>query len=108
MLSQSSKLFYTIGEVAEKCQVKPHVLRYWESEFKELKPQKNESGQRVYRRADLETALEIKRLLHEDMYTISGARNKLRSRSASPLTKTILDPKELKKQLNFLITILES
>jgi DNA-binding transcriptional MerR regulator len=77
------KLFFKIGEVAEISGTKPHVLRYWESEFKVLKPVKNTSGQRVYRRKDVEQVLEIKRLLYDEQYTIAGAKKKLSARRGS-------------------------
>jgi DNA-binding transcriptional MerR regulator len=72
------KMFFRIGEVAEITGVKPYVLRYWESEFRLLHPNKNLSGQRVYRRRDVETVLEIKDLLHRRKFTIAGAKKFLR------------------------------
>jgi len=71
------KLFFKIGEVCELAGVQAHVLRYWESEFTMLAPQKNRAGQRVYRKRDVEMALRIKELLYEDMYTIAGAKKRL-------------------------------
>ena len=71
------KLFFKIGEVCELAGVQAHVLRYWESEFPMLAPQKNRAGQRVYRKRDVEMALRIKELLYEDQYTIAGARKRL-------------------------------
>jgi len=71
------KMFFRIGEVAEITGVKPYVLRYWESEFRLLHPNKNLSGQRVYRRRDVETVLEIKDLLHRRKFTIAGAKKYL-------------------------------
>ena len=73
----ATKPFFKIGEVAKLLGVKPHVLRYWESEFPCLKPKKNPSGQRLYAKADIDTLLEIKNLLYTDCYTISGARQLL-------------------------------
>jgi DNA-binding transcriptional MerR regulator len=67
-------MFFRIGEVAELTGIKPYVLRYWESEFRLLHPNKNKSGQRVYRRRDVETVLEIKDLLHRRKFTIAGAK----------------------------------
>ncbi len=72
------KLYYRIGEVAEIAGVKPHVLRYWETEFGFLSPQKNEGNQRLYTAKDLEKVLLIKKLLYEDGYTIAGAKRKFR------------------------------
>jgi DNA-binding transcriptional MerR regulator len=71
------KLFFKIGEVCELAGVQAHVLRYWESEFPMLAPQKNRAGQRVYRKRDVEMALRIKDLLYEDQYTIAGAKKRL-------------------------------
>lgn len=71
------KIFFKIGEVCDIVGVQAHVLRYWESEFSMLSPQKNKSGQRSYRRKDVETALKIKQLLYNEMFTIAGARKKL-------------------------------
>jgi DNA-binding transcriptional MerR regulator len=71
------KLFYRIGDVAEITGIKPHVLRYWESEFSGLHPRKNRAGQRIYERRDVELIIEIKKLLYEQRYTISGARKLL-------------------------------
>jgi DNA-binding transcriptional MerR regulator len=71
------KLYFKIGEVCELAGVQAHVLRYWESEFPMLAPQKNRAGQRVYRKRDVEMALRIKELLYEDQYTIAGAKKRL-------------------------------
>ncbi|MGH9940883.1 MAG: MerR family transcriptional regulator [Pyrinomonadaceae bacterium] len=81
------KLFFKIGEVCEITDVQAHVLRYWESEFPMLAPQKNRAGQRTYRKRDVEMVLRIKELLYEDQYTIAGAKKKLVSelRGASKL-----------------------
>ena len=75
------KLFYKIGEVSKITGVKPHVLRYWESEFKEIKPYKSRSLQRLYRKKDVELIFRIKKLLYEDLFTISGAKRKIKSSS---------------------------
>lgn len=71
------KIFFKIGEVCELAGVQAHVLRYWESEFPMLQPQKNRAGQRVYRKRDVEIALRIKELLYDDQYTIAGAKKRL-------------------------------
>jgi DNA-binding transcriptional MerR regulator len=76
-VSIPEKLFFKIGEVCELAGVQAHVLRYWESEFPMLAPQKNRAGQRVYRKRDVEMALRIKELLYEDQYTIAGAKKRL-------------------------------
>ncbi len=77
-LKVPDKLFFSIGEVSRITGIQPYVLRYWESEFKALRPQKNRGGQRSYRRGDLETILRIKSLLYDEHYTIRGARRCLR------------------------------
>ncbi len=72
------KLFFKIGEVADLAKVEQHVLRYWEDEIEALKPSKNQSGQRLYQKKDVELVLKIKRLLYEEKFTIAGAKNKLK------------------------------
>ena len=74
------KLYFRIGEVSQLAGVKPYVLRFWENEFPSLMPRKSGTGQRLYRRKDVETVLEIKRLLYEKRFTIEGARKFLESR----------------------------
>src|SRR5690606_3843246 len=73
------KIYFKIGEVCDLVGVQAHVLRYWETEFPQLAPQKNRSGQRSYRRKDVEISLRIKELLYEELYTIAGARKKLQA-----------------------------
>jgi DNA-binding transcriptional MerR regulator len=73
------KLYFKIGEVAALVGVKPHVLRYWESEFSIVKPSKTRSKHRLYRRRDVETLLHIKHLLHDERFTIEGARKRLKT-----------------------------
>ena len=73
------KIYFKIGEVCELVDVQAHVLRYWETEFPQLAPQKNRSGQRSYRRKDVEISLRIKELLYDELYTIAGARKKLQN-----------------------------
>jgi DNA-binding transcriptional MerR regulator len=70
----ANKPFLKIGEVAKLTGVKPHVLRYWEAEFPSLQPKKNPSGQRIYAKADIAAIVEIKNLLYNERYTISGAK----------------------------------
>ncbi|MDZ7317436.1 MAG: MerR family transcriptional regulator [candidate division KSB1 bacterium] len=72
------RLYYSIAEVSAITGLKPYVLRYWESEFPELKPNKNRAGNRIYKKSDIQLIFAIKRLLYEDRYTIEGARRKLR------------------------------
>jgi DNA-binding transcriptional MerR regulator len=73
------KLYFRIGEVATLCKLPAYVLRFWESEFSQLKPVKSSTGQRMYRRRDVESVLRIKQLLYEQGFTIVGARQQLRS-----------------------------
>lgn len=75
------KRYFRIGEVSRIIGVEPYVLRYWETEFPQIKPSRADSNQRTYQRKDLEIILEIKRLLYEDKMTIEGARQKLRRRA---------------------------
>ncbi len=88
----SNKLYFRIGEVAKIVGVKPYVLRYWETEFPILKPGKTPSRHRLYRRRDVETLLDIKRLLYEEGFTIAGAKKRLKdgqrlSDEAPPLSQ---------------------
>jgi DNA-binding transcriptional MerR regulator len=82
------RLYFKIGDVARLCKVEPYVLRFWETQFPQLKPNKSGTGQRLYRRREVEVALEIKRLVHGEGYTISGARHALegahRQKQAQP------------------------
>jgi len=71
------KLYYAIGEVSEITSVEPHVLRYWESVFKDLHPKKNKAGNRVYREKDIEVVLKLKELIQEKKYSTEGARQVL-------------------------------
>jgi DNA-binding transcriptional MerR regulator len=90
------KIFFKIGEVCDIVEVQAHVLRYWETEFPMLSPQKNRSGQRTYRRRDVEIALQIKDLLYEDLYTIAGAKKRLQNemRETSRLKIVRTEPKD--------------
>jgi DNA-binding transcriptional MerR regulator len=74
----SDRLYYRIGEISRITGLKPHVLRYWESEFKVIKPYKGGSLQRLYRKRDLDLILKIKKLLYEEGFTIAGAKKKIR------------------------------
>jgi DNA-binding transcriptional MerR regulator len=75
--AEGGKIYYSISEVAELTDVKPHVLRYWESKFKMLKPKKNRAGNRMYRPKEIDLILRIKELLYDRRYTIAGARRTL-------------------------------
>jgi DNA-binding transcriptional MerR regulator len=80
-----AKRYFTIGEVSELCGVKPHVLRYWEQEFTQLKPVKRRGNRRYYQHHEVLLIRRIRELLYEQGFTISGARNKLDVRSAAGL-----------------------
>ena len=73
------RLYYSIGEVSRITELEAHVLRYWESEFPQLKPQKNKAGNRTYRVKDIQIILQIKKLLYENKFTIEGAKQRLKS-----------------------------
>jgi DNA-binding transcriptional MerR regulator len=75
------KLYFRIGEVAKLCKLPAYVLRFWESEFPQLKPVKSSTGQRMYRQRDVESVLRIKKLLYEEGFTIAGARQHLKVES---------------------------
>ena len=81
------KLYFRIGEVATLCRLPAYVLRFWESEFPQLKPVKSSTGQRMYRKRDVESVLRIKQLLYEQGFTISGARQQLRAEVKSDKTQ---------------------
>jgi DNA-binding transcriptional MerR regulator len=78
------KLYYRIGEVAEIVGVEPHVLRYWETEFRSIRPQKSRKGQRIYSRRDVDKLLKVKDLLYTHGFTIAGARKRLRDSGLEP------------------------
>jgi len=85
------KLFYKIGEVCSLTDTQPYVLRFWESEFPQLAPRKNRTGQRLYRHRDVEMVLEIKKLLYDEGFTIAGAKKRLEAeltgRTPTPQTE---------------------
>ena len=86
------KIYFKIGEVCELVGVQAHVLRYWETEFPMLSPQKNRSGQRSYRRRDVEISLRIKELLYEEMFTIAGAKKKLQAEMRETTKLKVVHP----------------
>src|SRR6185436_13361986 len=79
MSSLPSKLYFRIGEVAGLVGVEPHVLRYWEREFRSIRPTKSAKGQRVYSRRDVENLLRVRDLLYQDGFTIAGAKKRLQN-----------------------------
>jgi DNA-binding transcriptional MerR regulator len=111
-----AKRYFTIGEVSELCGVKPHVLRYWEQEFTQLKPVKRRGNRRYYQHHEVLLIRRIRELLYEQGFTISGARNRLESRASTPAgdasptlslvpTPTI-DIEELREELNDILLLL--
>lgn len=84
------KLYFRIGEVASLCRLPAYVLRFWETEFPQLKPVKSNTGQRMYRKRDVESVLRIKKLLYENGFTIAGARAQLRDEAKSERDQTAL------------------
>ena len=84
------KLYFRIGEVATLCRLPAYVLRFWETEFPQLKPVKSSTGQRMYRKRDVESVLHIKQLLYEQGFTIAGARQHLRAENKSDKTQAAI------------------
>jgi DNA-binding transcriptional MerR regulator len=114
-----AKRYFTIGEVSELCGVKPHVLRYWEQEFTQLKPVKRRGNRRYYQHHEVLLVRRIRELLYEQGFTISGARNRLDGRGgqaeeveAAPLTPPAppvptIAPEVLREELNAILAILK-
>src|SRR3974377_2246836 len=109
------KMYFRIGEVSELTQTKPYVLRYWETEFPTLRPTKTNTGHRLYRRKDVATILEIKRLLYQQGFTIDGARKQLSSNKENGsgrqrhLFNAVLNDREIKAikhELQAILTML--
>jgi len=112
----AGRLYYSISEVSDMIGVKPHVLRYWETQFKMLRPKKGRGGARMYRKRDVETLFEVKQLLYDHRFTIAGARRKLLDDRASKeqmeLTFARTDREEmlrgLRRDLEGLLSLLQS
>ena len=94
------KLYFRIGEVAKLCGVEAYVLRFWETEFPQLKPNKSGTGQRLYRKRDVELALRIKRLLYSEGYTIAGARQVFAAEVREPQKRPELPLKRSAEERN--------
>lgn len=90
--TMDDKQFFKIGDVAEVVGVKPHVLRYWESEISALRPLKTRGAHRMYRRCDIELACLVRRLLHEEGYTLSGAKKRIHELARQRGSAGVLDP----------------
>lgn len=104
-----AKRYFTIGEVSELCQVKPHVLRYWEQEFSQLNPVKRRGNRRYYQRHEVELIRTIRSLLYLEGFTISGARHKLESEDdiSEATVEKVAKPKVSKEFIGGLINELE-
>lgn len=110
------KLYFRIGDVAELCSLPAYVLRFWETEFPQLKPVKGSTGQRMYRRKDVENVLQIKKLLYEEGFTISGARQHLKLENKAqkkqvPLpfpSRSTTDLKYIRQGLQDILTLLSA
>ena len=101
------KRYFTIGEVSELCAVKPHVLRYWEQEFPQLKPVKRRGNRRYYQREDVLVIRQIRSLLYEQGFTIGGARNRLEGEEArEDLTQTHQIVRQMRGELEELLKAL--
>ena len=102
-----NKLFFKIGEVCELLEIEPYVLRFWETEFPNLAPQKSKAGHRVYRRKDVEKIMKVKELLYEKGFTIAGARKQMSREKAleGPDKYQILI--QLRDELREILTLLE-
>jgi DNA-binding transcriptional MerR regulator len=92
------RLYYSIAEVSQITGIKPYVLRFWETEFPELRPAKNSAGNRIYRKSDIKTVFMIKRLLYDDKYTIDGARQRLKQLRSVDDPQLSLFFKEIKQE----------
>jgi len=110
------KLYFRIGEVARLCRLPAYVLRFWETEFPQLKPVKSSTGQRMYRHKDVESVLRIKNLLYEEGFTIAGARQQLRAETKTEKKQTPLpfpekpatELKRIRQGLREILTILST
>ncbi|MCH8100195.1 MAG: MerR family transcriptional regulator [Proteobacteria bacterium] len=101
------KRYFTIGEVSDLCAVKPHVLRYWEQEFPQLKPVKRRGNRRYYQRQDVLIIRQIRSLLYDDGFTIGGARQRLTGEDAkSDVTQSQQIIKQIRMELEQLLNVL--
>ncbi|MBW2144920.1 MAG: MerR family transcriptional regulator [Deltaproteobacteria bacterium] len=100
------KRYFRIGEASSIIGVEPYVLRYWESEFPQLKPQRADSKQRTYQKKDLETLLEIKRLLYQEKMTIEGAKRRLRQKKDDKTSLSRQSLESIREELREILEIL--
>ena len=111
MKNDIKKLYYSIGEVSKMVGLKSYVLRYWETEFKQLTPPKNRAGNRTYRQKDIDLILKIKNLLHGKKFTIEGARSVISSKTSNISTSETLDRKiisQLKNELQQILQVIKN
>lgn len=101
-----NKRYFRIGEVSRIIGVEPYVLRYWESEFPQIRPSRADSNQRTYQKKDLEIIMEIKKLLHEERMTIEGAKIKLKQTLSQNEKKDMEFVRELKIELQEIMELL--
>jgi DNA-binding transcriptional MerR regulator len=101
-----NRKYFRIGEASRIVGVEPYVLRYWESEFSQIRPQRADSNQRTYQKQDLETLVEIKRLLYEEKMTIEGARLRFKGEKLEKITSLNPDVEEIKTELRQILEIL--
>ncbi len=103
MAEQKKKRYYSISEVSDMLDVKPHILRYWEGEFSKLRPRKNRAGNRAYTERDIKIIILIRKLLYEEKYTIVGAKNHFKSNNTLLVVQQIEIPFEkikIKNEIN--------
>ena len=111
MKNDIKKLYYSIGEVSKMVGLKSYVLRYWETEFKQLSPPKNRAGNRTYRKKDIDLILKIKDLLHEKKFTIDGARSVISeknpsSKATNKISKSIII--QLRNELEEILQVIKN
>jgi DNA-binding transcriptional MerR regulator len=110
------RLYFRIGDVARLCKLPAYVLRFWETEFPQLKPRKGDTGQRMYRQRDVELVVRIRRLVHEEGFTLEGARQQLKAEAQATRTQASLFPrprratdlKRVRQGLRELLTLLQA
>ncbi|MEI6806609.1 MAG: MerR family transcriptional regulator [Myxococcaceae bacterium] len=99
-----NKKYFKIGETSALLGIKPHVLRYWESEFPQIRPFKSKTGQRLYRHCDLESLVKIQKLLYKERFTIAGARQALKMPEPNEVQENLLS---VKRKLETILQLLK-
>ncbi len=111
MKNDIKKLYYSIGEVSKIVGLKSYVLRYWETEFKQLSPPKNRAGNRTYRQKDIDLIIQIKNLLHGEKFTIEGARSVISSKTSINSPNVKFDARlisQLRDELNAILRVIKN